>query len=75
MSELDRITLWQDDGSQKHWPGSNDTARLVTASPDLPRQADHFAHTMPPASFARSGSLRVQWGSTTLAWRLFTLNA
>jgi hypothetical protein len=72
MSELERITLWQDDGSQKRWPCGNDTARLVTASPDLPRQSDHC---MPSAPFARSGSPRVQWSLMALAWKLFTLNA
>ncbi len=75
MSELDRLTLWHDDGAQKRWPCGNDTARLVIASPDLPRQSDHFAYNMPPAPFARSGSLRVQWGLMALAWKLFTLNA
>jgi hypothetical protein len=75
MSELDRITLWQDDGSQKRWLCSDDAACLVITSPDLPRRSDHSACPMPPAPFARSGSLGVQWDSTTLAWKLFTLNA
>jgi hypothetical protein len=75
MTALDRITLWQDDGSQKHWPCGNDTVRLVTASPDSPHPSHACDRHVTPVPFALSNLLRVQWASPTLAWRLFTLDA
>ena len=75
MSKFDPITLCQDNGLQTRWPCGNDTACLVTTSPDLPGQSDHFAHHRLSAPFALSGSLRVQWASTTQARRRFPLNA
>jgi hypothetical protein len=60
MNELDPITLWQDGGSQKRWPCGNNTACLMTASPDSLGQSHDFDRHTPPSPFVLSGSLRVQ---------------
>ena len=75
MSELDPITLWQDGGSQKRWPCGNDTACLGTASPDSRGRSHDLNRHTGSSPFALSGSLRVQWVSTTLAQKIFTQDA
>ena len=74
MNEFDPITPRQNDDAQKHRPCGDDTACLVTTLPHSLSQLHDFDHYTAPASFALSGSLRVQWASTTPVQRPVTLD-
>jgi hypothetical protein len=75
MNEFDPITPRQNDDAQKHRPCGNNTACLGTASPDSRGRSHDLKRHTGSSPFALSGSLRVQWVSTTLAQKIFTQDA
>jgi uncharacterized RmlC-like cupin family protein len=75
MSQIERQSHWQDIGPQADLPGGDDTACRVTATPDARGRSHDLDRHTASSLFALSGSLRVQWGSTTLAQKIFTPDA